>query len=270
MRLAEERWYVVTGSGFGVRDSGWIRRHMPKDGSVALTEVTSAFAVLNLQGPRSRAILERIVDADLSNAAFPYMSMRELRLGYAPVRAARVTYVGELGWELHVPTEYGAYLYELLHEAGAGLGLVDAGYKAIESLRLEKRYLYWGADIGPDENPYEAGLGFAVKLDKGDFIGRAALQRARTEGPHRRLCCFLLEDGPSLHGAEAILYDGKPVGITTSAGWGHTVQKWIAYGYVQAALTKADAFEIEAFCERRPARRLDGAPYDPGRLKILG
>jgi 4-methylaminobutanoate oxidase (formaldehyde-forming) len=266
MRLAEDRFYIVTGSGFGVRDSGWIRRHLPEDGATALAEVTSAYAVLNLQGPRSREILAKVADADLSNDAFPYMSMREIRIGYAPVRAARVTYVGELGWELHVPMEYAAHLYERLHGAGE---ILDAGYKAIDSLRLEKRYLYWGADITPDHNPYEAGLGFAVALGKGDFIGREALSRIRAEGVRRRLCCFLVEDGPALHGSEAILHDDEVVGVTTSAGWGHTVGKWIAYGYVPAALATSQGFEVEAFCARRDATRIDAAPYDPERRKIL-
>jgi sarcosine dehydrogenase len=266
MRLAEDRFYIVTGSGFGVRDGGWIRRHLPRDGSVRLDEVTSAFAVLNLQGPRSREILAEVTDADLSNETFPYMSMREIRIGHAPVRAARVTYVGELGWELHVPTEYAAHLYETLHGAGA---IVDAGYKAIESLRLEKRYLYWGADIGPDQDPYEAGLGFAVALGKTDFIGRDALARIKGEGPRRRMCVFLLDGDLALHGSEAILHDDRVVGVTTSAGYGHTIGKWIAYGYVPAELAKAQGFEIEAFTRRLPAHRIDGAPYDPERRKIL-
>jgi sarcosine dehydrogenase len=266
MRLAEDRFYIVTGSGFGVRDSGWIGKHLPQDGSARLTEVTSAYAVLNLQGPRSRDILAKVTDADLSNASFPYMSMREIRVGYAPVRAARVTYVGELGWELHVPMEYASHLYETLHGVGA---IVDAGYKAIDSLRLEKRYLYWGADITPDHNPFEAGLGFAVALKKGDFLGRDALLRIKQEGVRRKLCCLLLDGETALHGGEAILHAGKAVGVTTSGGYGHTIGKWIAYGYVPAELASAQGFEIEAFCERRPATRVDGAPYDNERRKIL-
>jgi 4-methylaminobutanoate oxidase (formaldehyde-forming) len=182
------------------------------------------------------------------------------------VRAARVTYVGELGWELHVPMEYAAHLYETLHGAGV---IVDAGYKAVDSLRLEKRYLYWGADMTPDYNPFEAGLGFAVALKKGDFIGRDALLRIKDEGVRRKLCCFLLDGDLALHGSEAILHGGKVVGVTTSTGFGHTVGKWIAYGYVPADLASVQGFEIEAFCERRPASRIDGAPYDPDRRKIL-
>jgi sarcosine dehydrogenase len=269
MRLAAERYYVVTGSGFGVRDSGWIRRHLPNDGSVTMADVTSARAVINICGPRSRAVLAQVTDADLSNAAFPYMSMREIRIGYAPVRAARVTYVGELGWELHIPVEYAAHVYELLCEAGAAHGIVDAGYKAIDSLRLEKGYLYWGADITPDYTPYEAGLGFAVALKKGPFLGRDALVAAKATGPKRRLIGLLVQGDVSLHGGEAILLDGKAVGVTSSAGYGHTIGSHIAYGYVPAEAARATDYEVEAFCHRLPARRFEKAPYDPERKKIL-
>ncbi len=269
MRVAEDLFYVVTGSGFGVRDSGWLRRHMPRDGSVSLTEVTSAYAVINLCGPQSRAVLEKLADADVSNAAFPYMSMRALRLGYAPVRAARVTYVGELGYELHVPAEYALHLAELLREAGAAFGIADAGYRAIESCRLEKRYLYWGADITPDTNPYEAGLGFCVAPGKGDFIGREALAKIKESGPRQRLCLFALERDKPVYGAEAILRDGQVLGVTTSAGYGHTVGKYLAYGYIPADESRHADYEIESFGERIPTRRLDKPPYDPERKCIL-
>jgi 4-methylaminobutanoate oxidase (formaldehyde-forming) len=269
MRLAEDRFYIVTGSGFGVRDSGWIARHLPTDGSAVLTEVTSARAVLNVCGPRARELLSAVSDADLSNAAFPYMTMQEIRIGYAPVRAARVTYVGELGWELHIPVEYAAHVYELLHQAGRPLGLIDAGYKAIESMRLEKRYLYWGSDITPDYNPYEAGLGFCVALGKGDFLGREALARIKAEGIKRKLCCFLVDGDISLHGGEAVLLDGTVVGVTTSAGYGHTISSAIAYAYVPVEVAAKTDFEVEAFCRRLPARRIDRAAYDPDRRKLL-
>src|SRR4029079_6795613 len=179
-RLDENSFYMVTGSGFGVRDMGWIRAHLPDDGSVTVQELTSARATINLAGPMSRRILETVTDGDVSNAAFPYMSARELRIGYAPVLALRVTYVGELGYELHLPTEYAAHVYELLWDAGRAHGIANSGYRAIDSLRLEKRYLYWGADITPDYTPFEAGLGFAVALGKAsDFVGRAALEKAK-------------------------------------------------------------------------------------------
>ncbi len=268
-RLAEEHYYIVTGSGFGARDSGWLRRNLPTDGSLVLHDVTNARAVINICGPRSRDILSAVSSADFSTAAFPYMSMREIRIGYAPVRAARVTYVGELGWELHIPVEYGQHVYELLCEAGAPHGLIDAGYKAIESLRLEKGYLYWGADITPDYTPFEAGLGFAVALRKGRFLGSDALRQAKSEGPKRRMIGLLADSDVTLHGGEAILLDGKVVGVTTSAGYGHTIGKHIAYGYVPTEAATANTYEIEAFCHRLPATRFDKPPYDPERRKIL-
>jgi 4-methylaminobutanoate oxidase (formaldehyde-forming) len=269
-RLDENCFYMVTGSAFGVRDMGWIRRHLPGDGSVTVRELTSARATINLAGPRARDILQQVADGDVSNAAFPYMSARSLRIGYAPVLALRVTYVGELGYELHLPTEYAAHVYELLWAAGRKFGIADAGYRAIDSLRLEKRYLYWGADITPDYTPYEAGLGFAVALTKNtDFIGRAALEKARTTGPRRRLITLLVDADVQLYGGEAIRRDGKVLGVTSSAGWGHTIGKAIAFGYVPADEAGHCDYEIEAFTRRHAAHRIAGAAVDPERKKIL-
>ena len=269
-RLDENRFYMVTGSAFGVRDMGWITKQLPADGSVAVQELTSARATLNLAGPRSRDILQQVVESDVSNEAFPYMTARELRLGLAPVLALRVTYLGELGYELHLPTEYAAHVYELLWAAGRDLGLADAGYRAIDSLRLEKRYLYWGSDITPDYTPYEAGLGFAVSLKKtSDFIGRAALEKAKAAGPRRRLVTLLVDADVQLYGGEAIRRDGKVLGVTSSAGWGHTIGKAIALGYVPADEAGHDDYEVEAFTRRHAARRIAGAAVDPGRAKIL-
>jgi len=198
------------------------------------------------------------------------MSARELRIGYAPVLAMRVTYVGELGWELHLPTEYAAHVYELLWAAGQEFGIADAGYRAIDSLRLEKRYLYWGSDITPDYTPYEAGLGFAVSLKKpSDFIGRAALDKAKTAGPKRKLITLTVDAPVQLYGGEAIRRDGKVLGVTSSAGWGHTVGKALAFGYVAAEEASHDDYEIEAFTRHHGARRLAGAAVDPQRAKIL-
>jgi 4-methylaminobutanoate oxidase (formaldehyde-forming) len=196
------------------------------------------------------------------------MQAREFHIGYAPVRALRVTYVGELGWELHVPTEYAQHVYETLWLAGREHGMVDAGYRAIESLRLEKRYLYWGAELTPDYNPYEAGLGFCVALGKVDFIGRDALLRVKQSGPKRRLAGFSVAGWVPLHGGEAILRSGKAVSVTTSAGYGHTVGRSIAFGYLPAEETGADGFEIEAFGKRYPAERQDGPLYDARRARI--
>ncbi|WP_395713359.1 FAD-dependent oxidoreductase [Reyranella sp.] len=269
-RLDEDRFYMVTGSAFGVRDMGWIRKHLPADGSVTVQELTSARATINLAGPRARDILQKVADGDVSNDAFPYMNARNLCIGYAPVLALRVTYVGELGYELHLPTEYAAHVYELLWAAGGAFGIVDAGYRAIDSLRLEKRYLYWGADITPDYTPYEAGLGFAVSLKKNaDFIGRAALEKAHAMGPRRRLITLLVDAEIQLYGGEAIRRNGKVLGVTSSAGWGHTIGKAIAFGYVPTEESGHPDYEIEAFTRRHPARRIAGAAVDPERRKIL-
>jgi len=269
-RLDDNRFYMVTGSAFGVRDMGWIGKHLPTDGSVTVQELTSARATINLAGPLCRQILEKVADGDVSNEAFPYMTARALRIGFAPVLALRVTYLGELGYELHLPTEYAAHVYELLWAAGRDFGLADAGYRAIDSLRLEKRYLYWGSDITPDYTPYEAGLGFAVSLKKqSDFIGRAALEKAKAAGPRRKLVTLVVDADVQLYGGEAIRRDGRVLGVTSSAGWGHTIGKAIALGYVPAEDAGHADYDIEAFTRRHAARRIAGAAVDPERTKIL-
>ena len=180
-RLAEDRFRVVTGTAFGQHDLSWIRDHAPEDGSVQVEDVTSAYACIGLWGPAARQILQPLTTTDIGNAAFPYMTAQQLAVGSVPCLALRVTYVGELGWELYCPSEFGQRLWDTLWEAGRGHGLVAGGYKAVDSLRLEKGYRVWGSDIGPEANPYQAGLGFCVKLDKGEFIGRQALLKAREE-----------------------------------------------------------------------------------------
>ncbi len=185
-RLAKDRFYVVTGTAFGTHDFDWIRRSIPEGMDARVIDVTSANSVLALMGPRAREILQSCCDDDLSNAAFPFMTSREIRLAGAPVLAIRVTYVGELGWELHIPVDFAVSVYDALIEAGAPFGLVDAGYRAIESLRLEKGYRAWGADIGPDHTPPMAGLGWAVKMKSGaPFQGRDALVQAGADRPCR-------------------------------------------------------------------------------------
>jgi 4-methylaminobutanoate oxidase (formaldehyde-forming) len=178
----------------------------------------------------------------------------------------RVTYAGELGWELHVPSEYALHLYEALWEAGQDLGVANAGYRALDSLRLEKGYRYWSSELSPDTNPYEVGLGFAVALEKGDFIGRDALRRAKGN-VKRKLACFLMDGFVPLHGGEAILHEGKVIETVTSGGYGHTIQKSIAYGFVPVG--KTGKFEIESFGKRYPAQLSERAPYDPERRKIV-
>lgn len=268
MQTGPQAFYIVTGSAFGVRDGGWIRSHMPKDGSAALRDVTSERAVINLVGPKARAVLDQVTRDDVSNEAFPFLTVREIGIGMAPVTAARIGYVGELGWELHMAAEFAPHVYEVLKAAGAAHGIADVGYKAIETLRLEKGYLYWSSDIGPDYAPYEAGLGFCVALGKGDFIGRAALEKAKAEKPKRWLCAFTVEGFAPFHGGEAILKDGKAVGSTTSAGYGHTVGKSIAFGYLASELLGEEDFEIEAFGVTHKARKGPRTLYDAAMTRL--
>ncbi|MCB1490723.1 MAG: FAD-dependent oxidoreductase [Rhodobiaceae bacterium] len=268
-RLAEDRFYIVTGSNFGVHDSDWIRRNLPSDRSASLVEVTSGYGVINLCGPKARDVLEQLAEEDVSNAAFPFATMQDLNLLAAPVRAIRIGYVGELGWELHVPTEYMAYLYEHLREVAEHFEVADIGYRAIESLRLEKGYLYWSSDITPDRTPIEAGLGGRVHLkSKGNFIGREVLERQKAEGTERRLCTFVSDDNPPLLGGETILHDGRIVSLATSSGYGATVDKAILYGYLPTALAGETDFEIEALGERYPVTRVDGPLYDPANERL--
>jgi len=268
-RLAEDRFYVVTGSGFGVHDMHWIRSHLPDDGSVQVQDVTSARAVINICGPRARDVLQRVADADVSNAAHPFSTCRTITIGACPdVRAIRIGYVGELGWELHVPQEYAAHVYSVLRAAGAEFGIADAGYRAIDTLRVEKFYLYWSSDITPDYNPLEAGLDFRIAWKKPDFIGRDALLKARDAGLTRKLAIFTLERDAPVFGGEAVLHNGTVISVTSTGNIGHTIGKPIVYAYIPIELTDERDFEIESFCERYPARRQDGALYDPENRRL--
>jgi glycine cleavage system aminomethyltransferase T/glycine/D-amino acid oxidase-like deaminating enzyme len=233
-RLGEERFSIVTGTAFGNHDREWIRRHLPGDGSVQVQDVTSAWACFGIWGPRSRDVLDKLTPQSLANEDFPYMSVREITVGDVPVRALRVTFVGELGFELYCPTEYGLGLWRTVWEEGQPHGLVAGGYRAIDSLRLEKGYRVWGADITPDETPYEGGLGFCVKLDKpGGFIGRDALVHAQRSGPRLELACLTLADPRSVAlGNEPVRISGDVVGRVTTGGYGYTVGRSIAYAYL--------------------------------------
>ncbi len=266
MHLGAERFLLVTGSGFGVRDSSWVRRHLPD--TVSIREFTGAYATLNICGPRAREILSSVTDDDISNESLPYFGVKSIEIGCARVIAARVGYVGELGYELYIPTEYGAHVYDLLWQAGRPHGIGNAGYRAIESCRMEKGFLYWSSDISPDYNPYEAGLGFCVALQKGDFIGKDALLRIKTDGVKRRLCSFVVEGFAPFHGGEAIILDGDVVGRITSTAYGHALQKTIAFGYLSSDLAKADAFQIEAFGKPYSASRGARCLYDPKMERI--
>lgn len=264
VHAADELFYLVTGSGFGVRDGHWVSRHLPS--GVVLRDVTNRFATINLCGPRARDILQSVSDDDLSNAAFPFLHARRIQVGNAEALAVRIGYVGELGYELYVAQEYAAHVYETLEAAGGDHGIANAGYRAIDACRMEKGYLYWSGDITPDYNPFEAGLGFAVALDKivpgGDFIGREALARIRAEGVKRRLCSFTIDGFAPLHGGEAIVFDGRVVGSTSSTGYGYTLGKTIAFGYLPVEVAGETGFTIEAFGKAYAATRGPRTLYD--------
>jgi glycine cleavage system T protein len=273
--VADDAYLVVTAAATSTRDWDWIRRHAG-DARVTMTDVTAAYAVLGVMGPRSRALLSRVTDTDLSNGAFPFATSREIWVAYAPVRATRITYVGELGWELYVPAEFAQGVHDAVVDAGADLGLRHAGYHAMDSLRMEKAYRSWGHDVGSEDTPLEAGLGFAVAWDKpAPFIGREALLARRDAPLAKRLVVFTLDDPePLLYHDEPIWRDGQLVGRITSGAWGHTLGRAVGLGYVTHPAGVDDAFleagrwELEIACERFPARAGLAPPYDPKSLRV--
>jgi heterotetrameric sarcosine oxidase gamma subunit len=269
-RIAADRFFLVTGTAVGQHDLAWLRKHLPDDGSVQLTDLTSGRACFGLWGPVSRGILQALTSDDLSNEAFPFLTARPVTIGRVPVLALRVTYVGELGWELYAHMEFARALWETLVEAGTPQGLMPAGYRAIDALRLEKGYRVWSSDITPDENPYEAGLGFAVALDKGvDFIGRAALVAAKAAGPRKRLRCLVLDDPRSVClGNEPVRIGGAIVGRVTSGGYGYAVERSIAYAYLPPDAPIGTRGEIDVFGEWVGFEVMREPLYDPTNARI--
>ncbi|MGF1663841.1 MAG: FAD-dependent oxidoreductase [Kineosporiaceae bacterium] len=279
-RTGPTSFLVVSAAATQVRDLDHLRRAAHDLGvadQVAVVDVTSSFAVFSVMGPRSRALLQSLSPDDLSDEGFPFATSRHIDLGYATVRATRVTYVGELGWELYVPTEFAAHVFDVLVEAGEAHDLTPAGYHALDSLRMEKAYRHWGHDITPDDTPLEAGLRFAVAWHKPDgFIGKAALEKQRTEGPRRRLVQFAVEPGAGalLHN-EPVLRDGRIVGETTSAAFGHTVGKDLALGYVACPDGPADeafvmggTYEVDVAGQLVPAAVSLSPLYDPRSARV--
>jgi 4-methylaminobutanoate oxidase (formaldehyde-forming) len=275
-RLSETEYYIVTGTGFATHNFDWISRAMPEGLDARLIDVTSSNAVLSVMGPRSRDVLQTLTEHDMSNAAFPFGRIKRITLAGTPLLALRVTYVGELGFELHIPVEFAASVYEALMEGGEPHGIANAGYRAIESLRLEKGYRAWGADIGPDHSPLVAGLGWAVKL-KSDvpFQGRDALESQAAKPLPRLLAGFTTDPAVVLLGRETTYRDGKRVGWLTSGGYGYTVGRSIGYGYVRdpehgvdRAKVLSGRYELEVATERVPAEIFLDPLYDPTMSRV--
>ncbi|MGA2294903.1 MAG: FAD-dependent oxidoreductase [Acidimicrobiales bacterium] len=266
-RLAEERFRIVTGTAFGNHDRAWIQSHVGDD-RVSIEDVTSRMACFALWGPRARDILQSRTDTDCSKEAFGYMKSRELNVGPVPCFAQRVTFVGELGWEIYCPSEYATALWDVLMEAGAPFGLTPGGYKAIESLRLEKGYRVWGSDVTSIDTPFEAGLGFAVRMDKGDFIGREALEAMGP--PARRLVCLVLDDPRVIAlGSEPVRVDGQAVGRITSGGFGYTLERSIAYAYVPTSCSEVgQRAEVVVFGAAVGATVMAEPLFDPANERV--
>lgn len=270
MRLAADVYLLVTGTAQGIRDHHWIGTHLDPKERVQVTDVTAAYAVLGVMGPRSRELLMRVSPNDFSSGVFPYYSWQEVEVGYAVCRAARISYAGELGWELYVPSEFARGVYDALFEAGAELGLIDAGMQALNALRIEKAYRAFGQELTPGYTPWEAGLGFTVKLDKGvDFIGRETLVRRRKQPVWRLIVLTLADPARLLYGGEPIVYENRMVGQVTSCAYGHTLGRSVAMGYVRLdrvpplAELEQTPFAIDVAGERLAATASLKAPYDP-------
>ncbi len=275
-RVAEDEYYIVTGTGFATHDFDWIRRNIPKNTNVQLFDMTSAYAVLSLMGPNARKILEAVTRDDVSNEGFPFARIKTIGIGGCPVNALRLTYVGELGWELHLPVEYATQVYKTIMQAGKVHGIQNAGYRAIESLRLEKGYRAWGADIGPDHTPLEAGLAWAVKLNRAvEFRGKNAIVRQKELGLKKILAGFTVDDPEViLLGRETIYRNGDRVGWLSSGGYGYTLGLSIGYGYVRCnkgidrKFIASGKYELEVASQRVPAKIHLESLLDPQMEKV--
>ena len=286
-RLAPTQFLVVSGAASAVRDVDWIRRKAPDGHRTEVVDVTAMYAVFGVMGPASRELLTRLSGADLTDAAFPFATSRELRLGYATARATRITYVGELGWELYVPVEFAAGVYDELFNAGHLLGAAPAGYYTIDAMRLEKGYRAFGRELVPDATPIEAGLSFTCKLASGiDFLGRSAVERVKTAGPSRRIVSIVVGDPTAeplagdpaayLWGGELLLRDGEPVGQVTSAGWGHALGAPVGLAWAGSRQTgpvtpewlRTGGYEVDVAGRRVPVTVSLRPPFDPDGVRL--
>ena len=275
-RLTEHAFMIVSAAETEVRDFYWLKRHIPDDAHCVLTNVTSGMGVISIMGPKARDLLQSMTPDDMSHKGFPFATSREIELGYGYVRASRITFVGELGWELYVPTEFMQDIYDRIVAAGAEYGLAHAGYHALNSLRTEKAYRHWSHDITDEDSPLEAGLDFVVKWDKpGGFVGREALLEQREKGLSRHLVQLRLKDAePLIYHNEPIWRDGTLVGHITSGAYGHTLGGAVGLGYVSAIPGDAPEavleghYEVEVACEKIAAEASLRPLYDPDNSKI--
>ncbi|MCP4421003.1 MAG: aminomethyl transferase family protein, partial [Chloroflexi bacterium] len=275
-RLAGDRFLLVLSPLIHAHAESWLKRHTPPDAHLFVTDITSSYTILNIQGPKSRQFLSGLTHVDMSNEAFPYLTMQEIDIGYALVKALRVSYVGELGWELYIPTEFAPHVFDLLVEAGESVGLKHAGLQALETLRIEKPYRDFGSDIDNMDTPLEAGLNFFVKMDKpGGFLGREALLRQKEEGMEQRFVQFLLQDPePLLHGGEPILRNGEAVGYIRAGAYGHTLGGAVGLGFVEneegvtPAYIKSGSYELIVAGKRYPAKASLRPMYDPKNQRV--
>jgi dimethylglycine dehydrogenase len=270
-RLGEESFFMI-GSGVAERYHWrWFNRFLPAEG-VEITSMTAALAGFNLAGPKARDVLASLTEEDVSNEAFPFLTCRTLKLGGLEARAVRISFTGEVGYEIYLPEEDQLALFELLLERGQGFGIKPAGARALNSLRLEKGYGSWGREYSPEYSPYDSGLGWLVKLDKGDFVGRRAAERLKQQEPRYRLCCFAVAaDDADAVGGEPVLCNGEVVGQVSSAAYGHSLGRSLALAYLrEGAAGAAEGYAIEILGEAKPAELLAEPPYDPKGERLRG
>lgn len=269
-RLGEDRFWLMTGKSNFPAELAWIRQHAPKDGLVEIVDRSDAYISLCLWGPNSRKVLEKVTDADVSNKAFPFYTVQEIGIGMAPALALRISYVGELGWEIYAPANYGLHLWDTLWEAGREFDMPACGSGSIFSLRLEKGYRLWSVDMDTERNPYEAGLGWLVKYKKGDFIGRTAALKARKSDHERMLCCMVFDDPSAMmYGFEPIMVGGKVVGRITSGNFGYSIGKFIGYGYVDSALANVGQKVVVRYTGRDYVGTISAEPlFDKGMARL--
>ena len=252
-RLAHDEFYYVTGTGSGVRDIDFIRRNAPEGADFRIADVTSAIAVILLTGPKSPQVLKDVLNSSAVEEISEFGTISDITLGTATVKAMRVNFTGEMGWELHIPSERAVHVFDLLMMAGERHGLRNCGYRALDSLRIEKGFRYWGSDITSDYTPYEAGLGFCVNLDKGPFLARKALTDSKAAGTTRRLQTFTIAEYVQLVGGETVYCNGKLVATTTSGAYSYSTGRSVCLAYLPIEITERDVLEIEAYGERYPA-----------------